>query len=33
MAQSAALRRPPIPARTVAPAGEFLGTGVDRDRR
>jgi DNA repair photolyase len=33
MAQSAALRRPPVPARTVAPAEEYLGTGVDRERR
>jgi DNA repair photolyase len=33
MAQSAALRRPPVPAPSVAPAGEFLGTGVDRERR
>ena len=33
MAQSAALRRPPIPARTVAPNEEMLGTGVDRERR
>jgi DNA repair photolyase len=33
MAQSAALRRPPVPARTVGPAEEFLGTGVDRERR
>ena len=33
MAQSAALSRPPVPARTVAPAGDFLGTGVDRERR
>src|SRR5437660_2371545 len=33
MAQSAALRRPPVPAPSVAPAGEFLGTAVDRERR
>ena len=33
MAQSAALQRPPVPARTVAPTGEFLGTGIDRERR
>ena len=33
MAPSAALSRPPVPARTVAPAGEFLGTGIDRERR
>jgi DNA repair photolyase len=33
MAQSAALQRPPVPARTVAPNEEFLGTGVDRERR
>jgi DNA repair photolyase len=33
MAHSAALRRPPVPAPSVAPAGEFLGTGVDRERR
>jgi len=33
MASSAALRRPPVPAPSVAPAGEFLGTGVDRERR
>jgi DNA repair photolyase len=33
MAQSAAVSRPPVPARTVAPAGEFLGTGIDRERR
>src|SRR6059036_3117320 len=33
MAQSAALRRPPMPAPSVAPAGEFLGTAVDRERR
>src|SRR6059036_1689792 len=32
MAQ-AALRRPPMPAPSVAPAGEFLGTAVDRERR
>src|SRR5437763_14794055 len=32
MAQSA-LRRPPVPAPSVAPAGEFLGTAVDRERR
>src|SRR3954470_18065780 len=33
MAQSAALRRPPVPAPSVAPTGEFLGTAVDRERR
>src|SRR3954447_15417444 len=33
MAQSAALRRPPVPAPSVAPAGEFLGPAVARDRR
>src|SRR5437868_9256671 len=33
MAQSAALRRPPAPAPSVAPTGEFLGTAVDRERR
>src|SRR5436853_1991145 len=33
MAQSATLRRPPVPAPSQAPAGEFLGTVVDRDRR
>ena len=33
MAQTAALRRPPIPARTIAPNEEMLGTGVDRERR
>ena len=33
MAQTAALRRPPAPAQTVAPAGEALGTAVDRERR
>src|SRR5215213_5638075 len=33
MAQSAALKRPPVPAPSVAPAGEFLGTAVDRERR
>ena len=27
------LRRPPVPAPSVAPAGEFLGTAVDRERR
>src|SRR3954464_11685301 len=32
MAQSA-LRRPPVPAPSVAPAGEFLGPAVDRERR
>ncbi|PWB57252.1 MAG: radical SAM protein [Bradyrhizobiaceae bacterium] len=26
-------RRPPVPAPSVAPAGEFLGTGVERERR
>jgi len=33
MAHSSALRRPPVPAPSVAPAGEFLGTGIDRERR
>src|SRR5881227_1311939 len=33
MAQSTALRRPPVPAPSVAPVGEFLGTAVDRERR
>src|SRR5438874_11354528 len=33
MAQSAALRRPPVPAPSVAPSGEFLGTAIDRERR
>ncbi len=33
MAHSSVLRRPPVPAPSVAPAGEFLGTGVDRERR
>src|SRR3954462_14421051 len=33
MAHSAALRRPPVPAPSVARAGEFLGTAVDRERR
>src|SRR4051794_41404936 len=33
MAQSAARRRPPVPAPSVAPVGEFLGTAVDRERR
>jgi len=33
MAHSAALRRPPAPAPSVAPAGDFLGTAVDRERR
>ena len=32
MAQAAALR-PPAPAPSVAPVGEFLGTAVDRERR
>src|SRR5678815_5826442 len=32
MAQTAA-RRPPVPLPSKQPAGEFLGTGVDRDRR
>src|SRR6188472_1242086 len=33
MAQATALRRPPAPAPSVAPVGEFLGTAVDRERR
>src|SRR5262245_51454359 len=33
MPSSAALKRPPTPAPSVAPAGDFLGTGVDEDRR
>src|SRR2546423_396926 len=33
MSRSAALRRPPVPAPSVAPTGEFLGTAVDRERR
>src|SRR3954454_15228452 len=33
MATSAALKRPPVPAPSVAPSGEFLGTAVDRERR
>ncbi|HZY13333.1 MAG TPA: PA0069 family radical SAM protein, partial [Beijerinckiaceae bacterium] len=33
MAHSAALRRPPAPAPSVAPSGDFLGTAVDRERR
>ena len=33
MAHSSALRRPPVPAPSVAPADEFLGTGIDRERR
>jgi DNA repair photolyase len=33
MAYSLAQRRPPVPAPSVAPAGEFLGTAVDRERR
>ena len=33
MAQSTALRRPPVPAPSVAPSGDFLGTAVDRERR
>jgi DNA repair photolyase len=30
---SAALKRPPVPRPSEAPAGDFIGTGVDRDRR
>ena len=30
---SVLLKRPPVPAATVAPAGDFLGTAVDRERR
>src|SRR5438105_9546885 len=30
---SSALRRPPVPAPSVAPAGDFLGTGIDGERR
>src|SRR5258708_7928784 len=30
---SSAQRRPPVPAPSVAPGGEFLGTAVDRERR
>jgi DNA repair photolyase len=33
MPSSAALKRPPVPAPSVAPEGDFLGTAVDRDRR
>ena len=33
MASSAPQRRPPAPAPSVAPVGEFLGTAVDRERR
>ena len=33
MAQTAVQQRPPVPAPSLAPAGEFLGTGVDRERR
>jgi DNA repair photolyase len=33
MAYSSAQRHPPVPAPSVAPAGEFLGTAVDRERR
>src|SRR5213082_3628865 len=33
MSRSAALRRPPMPAPSVAPSGDFLGTAVDRERR
>src|SRR5881227_683196 len=33
MAPSSVQRRPPVPAPSVAPAGEFLGTAVDRERR
>jgi len=32
MAQTV-LRRPPVPSPSKQPAGEFLGTAVDRDRR
>src|SRR5438105_14630083 len=30
---SAALKRPPIPRPSEGPAGDFLGTGIDRERR
>ena len=33
MASTAAQRRPPVPAPSVAPVDEFLGTAVDRERR
>ena len=33
MAQATALKRPPAPAPSVAPSGDFLGTAVDRERR
>jgi DNA repair photolyase len=33
MASSAAQRRPPVPAPSVAPVDDFLGTAVDRERR
>ena len=33
MAQATALTRPPAPAPSVAPSGDFLGTAVDRERR
>jgi DNA repair photolyase len=33
MVRSAALERPPVPRRPEAPAGDFVGTGVDRERR
>src|SRR6478735_1457492 len=33
MASTAAQRRPPVPAPSVAPEDEFLGTAVDRERR
>ena len=33
MASPAAQRRPPVPAPSVAPVDEFLGTAVDRERR
>src|SRR3954467_1501387 len=33
MAPSSVQRRPQVPAPSVAPAGEFLGTAVDRERR
>jgi DNA repair photolyase len=33
MVMSAAIRRPPVPAPSQVPAGEFLGTAVDKERR
>ena len=33
MASTASQRRPPVPAPSVAPVDEFLGTAVDRERR